>query len=160
RFADLERRLDVSSGLTSVAESPLLHNLDRPLADQLVEAVRARADRVDELAVTAPFYDEQSEAIGHLIDELHPAHVRIFMTRAPSADGPRPALRLAAPAAEVETLVYMPDRFTHAKLIGIVADETGFILSGSANASRAALTLPAGVGNVELAVLSEVEPDV
>ena len=43
-----------------------------------------------------------------------------------------------------------PDEFVHAKLIGAVAGNQGWLLSGSANLSRAALTRAVGDGgNVE-----------
>jgi hypothetical protein len=160
RFADLEQRLPDPTGLTTVSDSPLWHNLERPLADQLLEVVRNKTGVIDELWATAPFYDETAEALGRLVDELRPARVRLFTTSSTSVDGHALAARLDAAAVAIETLAYLPDRFTHAKLIGVIAGTSGWMVSGSANLSRAALSLTAEAGNVELAVFAEVDANV
>ncbi len=159
RFADLEERLAKPTGPSPVAPAPLWHNLDAPVADQLCDAVLDEAVNVDELIVTAPFYDEAGDALGGLVDRLAPAWLRVYTASSTRVDGGRLAARLAAAGAEVEALAYLPDRFTHAKLVGVIAGDRGWLLSGSANLSHAALTLPAGPGNVELAVLAELPAD-
>ena len=168
RFTDLEQRLHAAmapstrtTGTTTstrAADSPLWHNLDRTLADQLAETILAHDGHVDELIVTAPFYDEGGEALGTLADRLRPGRLTVYVTSTTSVDGRRLAARLAGTGAEVRTLAYQPDRFTHAKLIGVTAGQRGWLLSGSANLSQAALTLPARLGNVELAVLTRLTP--
>ncbi|TFV91151.1 hypothetical protein [Blastococcus sp. CT_GayMR16] len=160
RFTDLEQRLPKLSGPSAVADSPLWHNLDRPLADQFCDTVIARTGAVDQLIVTAPYYDEAGDALGRLVDRLRPKRLILYFASSTNVDGGRLAARLAGGGAEVETLAYVPDRFTHAKLVGAVAGEEGWLLSGSANLSHAALTLPAGLGNVELAVFADLSPDV
>ena len=159
RFTDLQQRLPRPSGPTPVMDSPLWHNLDRPLTDQLCDTVLARTSTVDELIVTAPYYDETGDALGRLADRLKPRRLTVYLASSTNVDGSRLAARLAGTGAEVETLAYVPDRFTHAKLVGIVAAEKGWLLSGSANLSHAALTLPAGPGNVELAVFADLSAD-
>lgn len=158
RFTDLETRLPSSNGPRPSIDNPLLHNLSSPLADQLIAAVRGR--QVDELIATAPFYDEHGEALGRLVDRLQPARIALYTTSSTSVDGNWLRARLDAAGAEVATYAYLPDTFTHAKLIGIVAGNTGWIMSGSANLSHAALTLTATTGNVELAVLASTTVDV
>jgi hypothetical protein len=58
---------------------------------------------------------------------------------------------------------YDPEGFVHAKLVGVTAGPDGWLLSGSANLSRAALTeassLSGGHGNVELSVLTRLPAD-
>jgi hypothetical protein len=152
RFADLEERIPSPPRLTVVAESPLWHNLDAPLADQFCNAITARATAIDELMVTAPFYDETGEALAQLAARLAPRTIRLHTATSTSVDGCQLARRLTTLGAQVEILAYRPDRFTHAKLIGVTAGPHGWLLSGSANLSHAALTLTAAAGNVELAV--------
>jgi hypothetical protein len=160
RFTDLEQRLPKPSAPTAVTDSPLWHNLDRPLAAQFCDTVLARTGTIDELIVTAPFFDEEGEALGRLADRLQPRRLTVYLARSTNVNGRRLAARLAGTGAEVETLAYLPDRFTHAKLVGVVAGAEGWLLSGSANLSHAALTLPAGPGNVELAVFAAVSADI
>jgi len=157
RFADLESRMPSPPTLAAVIDPPLLHNLQRPLLDQFVERVGERP--VDELIVTAPFYDETAEALGQLAARLHPGVIRVYFTSTTSVDGGALADRLATTNAIVETLAYVPDRFTHAKLIGVTRRLEGWLMSGSANLSHAALTLTAGIGNTELAVIAALPAD-
>jgi hypothetical protein len=159
RFADLEERLPKPAAPIAVVDSPLWHNFDRPLVDQFCDHVLGRDGRIDELLVTAPYYDEGGEALGRLVDRLAPDVLRIYLAGSTNVDGAKLADRLAATGVRVETFIYRPDRFTHAKLLAAVVGRSGWVLSGSANLSHAALTLAAGVGNVELAVIAELDAD-
>ncbi|MFE6507626.1 hypothetical protein ACFVDI_05685 [Nocardioides sp. NPDC057767] len=157
RFTDLETRLPRSDSITVVADSPLWHNLDRALADQFCERVLEESGRIDELIVTAPFYDEAGDALARLLQRLGPTKVTIHMSRSTKVDGNKLASRLATFDVAVATLAYLPEAFTHAKLVGAIAGDRGWLLSGSANLSNAALTFsagPMGTGNTELAVFT------
>jgi hypothetical protein len=158
RFRDLEGRIPSPPALTAVAPSPLLHNLDIPIADQLAAAITEAGAQVDELWLSAPFYDADAAAVGVLLDKLTPRRVRLFVTRATSVNGDKLAELLTSSGAQVTVDGYEPDRFVHAKLIGIITGHRAWLLSGSANISRAALTLtPAAHGNIELAVLAALD---
>jgi len=159
RFQDLEGRIPASPGPAPVVPSPLLHNLDVPIADQLMAAVTEAGADVEELWLSAPFYDADAAAAGVLLDALAPRRVRIFVTGTTSVNGSRLAERLSASGAQVTVAGYEPDRFVHAKLIGVIAGRRAWLLSGSPNISCAALTLTAGThGNIELAVLCPLDP--
>jgi hypothetical protein len=162
RFRDLESRLPAPQTLGLAAPSPLLHNLDTPISAQLASALGdAATGGVDELHLAAPFYDDEAGAVGRLLDLLEPRRVRIFVTGSTSVNGARLAERLRASGAQVEVSAYEPDRFVHAKLVGIVKGRRGWLLSGSANLSLAALVNTVGHGaNVELAVLATLDPEV
>lgn len=156
RFADLEQRLPKSEKLAVVVDSPLWHNLDEPLGPRFSDKVTAASSTVDEVIATAPFFDEEGEALASIIDRLRPSIVRLYTTSSTKVAGPQLAARLAATGSAVELFAYQPDRFTHAKLLGATAGDRGWLLSGSANLSRAALTLPPGAANVELAAFAEL----
>lgn len=159
RFRHLKARLPQLGRLTEVVDSPLWHNLDRPLGDKFCEQVLDSAENVDELLVTAPFYDKTGDAFDRLLKRLQPAHVSLYTTSTTKIDGIRLVNRLSSTNVEVSVFGYAPDAFTHAKLIGVVIGDRGWLLSGSANLSKAALTLTGGVagaGNVELGVFASV----
>lgn len=159
RFADLEQRLPKPEGLAAVVDSPLWHNLDEPLGPGFCAAVAVATDHVYELVATAPFFDEQGEALLSVVGALHPNVVRLYTTSTTSVAGPQLLARLADAGCDVEVFAYEPDRFTHAKLLGVTAGDRGWLLSGSANLSRAALTLPPGPANIELAVFAALPAD-
>lgn len=158
RFQDLESRIPLPPAVAPAVPPPLLHNLDTPIADQLAMAVAEASAQVEELWLAAPFYDADAAAVGALLDVLEPGRVRLFVTGSTSVNGDRLAERLTASGARVTVAGYDPDRFVHAKLVGIIAGRWAWLLSGSANLSRAALTLtPAAHGNIELAVLAPLD---
>lgn len=63
RFNDLEARIPRTESVSVVVDSPLWHNLKVALADQFCEQVLSGTERVDELIVTAPYYDETGDAL-------------------------------------------------------------------------------------------------
>lgn len=159
RFNDLEGRIPPPPAVALALPSPLLHNLDAPIADQFAAAVIAQSGSpVDELWLAAPFYDADAAAVGALLDAFTPTRVQLFVTGSTSVNGERLHERLSASGAQVRVAAYQPDRFTHAKLVGVITGGRGWLLSGSANLSRAALTLtPSAHGNIELAVLASLD---
>ncbi|MFE2473705.1 phospholipase D-like domain-containing protein [Streptomyces mirabilis] len=160
RFQHLEGQIPSTAVATQHVPSPLLHNLDIPIADQLAAVVAESGARVSELWLAAPFYDANAVAVGALLDILKPERVKLFVTGSTSVNGERLAERLASSGAGVAVVAYEPDQFVHAKLIGILAGPRAWLLSGSANLSSAALRLThATQGNIELAVLAPLETD-
>lgn len=160
RFTALEEQLSALPVTTSEVESPLLHNLDVPIVDHLLFRLRPQiAGRADELLVTAPFFDADAQALGRLIDGYRPRRIRLFLTGQTSVNGEKLRQRLESCDASIEVSFYQPEQFVHAKLVGVVAGTRAWLLSGSANLSRAALMHPAGHhGNYEMAVLTAVDP--
>jgi hypothetical protein len=156
RFRDLEQRLPTPS-LQVAIESPLLHNLESPIAVQLGE--RVQSHQVDEVWLTAPFFDRDGAAVGALLTALRPNHVRLFITSSSNVDGPALLTRLQNSGADVSVAAYVPDQFVHAKLIAVIAGTNAFLLSGSANLSQAALTTTSPTGNVEMGVIAQLTVD-
>jgi hypothetical protein len=150
------RWLDVRSRagwLSGPAEPSLfVSNWDRPLLNQVADAFTAP---VDELHVLAPFFDAKAQALHRLIALAQPRHVHVYVGRDTSVHGENLIAVLRGSGAEAAVRGFEPDRFVHAKLIGIVSGDEGWLLSGSANLSLAALTRTAasGTGNVEAGVL-------
>lgn len=156
RFRDLEERLSIPASESAIT-SPLLHNLDEPIADQFRN--RLPPGPVDELWLTAPFFDRDAAAVGVLLGALEPKRVRLFVTTSNSVHGPSLVSRLRDSASDVSVAAYVPDAFVHAKLVGVIVGPDAFVLSGSANLSRAALTMTPPSGNVEMAVLASLTID-
>ena len=116
RFRDLESRLAVADWpVDASAASPLLHNLERPIADQLFDRVHAEQEGVDELMLTAPFFDADAAAAGRLLELFNPRHLTLFVTKSTNVNGKRLQERLENLNADVRIAAYEPDQFVHAK---------------------------------------------
>ena len=156
RFSDLIGRLP---NLPSTGRA-LVHNLDDSLTTQMIGAL---AGPIDELLLTAPFFDEHLEATTTLIAETAPQRISLYLGERSSLDGAT-LQRLADNVdGALHLYRYTPAPFVHAKLVGVIDhDERGVLLSGSANLSLAAL---AGVvnedawTNFEVGVLAELEAE-
>ena len=132
--------------------SRLLTNETRPLADQLRTHL---PDVVQELHITAPFFDRHADAVRRLLDTAAPRSTVVYLGAEAKVDGQ--ALRgVLSGRPNVSVRRFQPSTFVHAKLIGAIgADGNGVLLGGSANLSIAALYKAAADagGNCELAVL-------
>jgi hypothetical protein len=87
RLQDLEPRLPPPPATTPLVPSPLLHNLDIPIADQFTKTITAAGAEVEELWLTAPFYDRDGIAVGVLLDALAPRRVTLFIHPSTKVDG-------------------------------------------------------------------------
>jgi hypothetical protein len=129
-------------------------------AMSLLDQLQAKAPAaIAELHVRAPYYDEQARALEQLIQRLAPTRaIHVHLGARTSVNGG--ALRRVLDGAECDVYLHghEPTEFVHAKLIGLIgAEDTGLLLCGSANLSRAALMnvygAPAGGGNCEVVVV-------
>lgn len=134
--------------------SPLRHNLDRSLLDQLIEAVAG--ERVQHITVHSPFYDKDCCALRQLAGALRPQRLEILVQpgstsvdalalRKVMADH-RGTVRAARPRSSRR-----PD--VHAKFVIARTARHAFCLQGSANVTRAGLCSAHDEGNIELANL-------
>jgi hypothetical protein len=137
----------------------ILHSLNRSILDQLVESTAALGG-AQRLTVASPFYDN-GQALDRLCNRLGIDHAFLHVhegrTVAGSAGSNWPAQAATRiEAAEVELFREQPVRLLHAKAIEIVCRNGRIVLSGSANATIAALEYGR---NVEVCV-ARIEPDV
>lgn len=138
--------------------SPFFTNWQTPLLDALVPA---GSPSVDELHVTAPFFDADLRATTALIARARPRRITVYLGHPTSVDGPRLAETLGTSGAPASVLGMEPRGFVHAKLFATITGDVARLLSGSANASGPALlgTVAAGDGNVETASIAELSAD-
>jgi hypothetical protein len=123
-----------------------------------------RPANVTELHVSAPFFDERAEALRGLIERVKPTEsVRVYLGARPSVDGNALASMLSSTGVPATVYQFDPDRFVHAKLVGLVGPDGGLLACGSANLSHAALDRvyeqPGSRGNCEAIVLRQGEAD-
>lgn len=133
------------------------------LLDRMLDAVGS--DPVDELMVCAPYFDDDGIGLRELVTKVGAQRstvlcqpLRSTLTRRawePSAD--KAVLKrvdFRRPSA--------PDKertaFMHAKLYAFHRDQEVTVMAGSANCSRAALTVTGQAGNAELLAIRSVTP--
>ncbi|MCL1599136.1 MAG: hypothetical protein M3094_08135, partial [Actinomycetia bacterium] len=156
RFWALESQLEPLLEEVASVEGPyLVHDLDESLRTQFVEAIDRSNGDIDELTVASPFFDASGDAVMHLVDDLDPSRLSLYVSSTASLDGEAMATNLSKRPVQVRVFRYEPDSFTHAKIVSVTSGNRSWVLSGSANASRAGLLRPASMGNVELGVIHE-----
>jgi hypothetical protein len=151
RFATLREQCLWMTG--PAVPSPFAVNDERPLFEQFVEQLPGR---VDELHVSAPYYDRDAKALAEAIRQTQPKRLHLYFGLATSVHGPALAGVLDEADCDVRLHRFEPPTFVHAKLVGAVCGKQGLLLGGSPNLSRAALTLThAGTshGNCEVALM-------
>jgi hypothetical protein len=134
------------------APSSFVHNLDETMRKQMTARV---AGPIDELHLLAPYCDPAARAIGALLRDLNPKRVVIYAPDRMAVNGADLLRVLRRSNAHVAALKPDPPEFVHAKLIGIVKGDRGWLLSGSANLSQAALLRSGENANCEAGSLTE-----
>lgn len=130
----------------------LVDNLDTPIISQL------QPGPVDELGLSAPFYDPASSAVTRLIAHFRPAKVVLAIEPDLSRyDGASLATALStAPAHQIRKIA--GQRTWHGKLIEWRTNGAGHAMVGSPNLSSSALLRSTrDGGNCELAVICPTE---
>jgi hypothetical protein len=126
----------------------VLHNLRRPLLDQFAD-IASSLGGARRVIIAAPYYDQiaipeicNALAVGHTFLHAHPGGT----VEGTVFNWPPNSAKIARPV-QVDWINKFSDRPLHAKLFEVVCANGRFLVSGSANATRAAL-LPGG--NVEV----------
>jgi len=129
----------------------LLHSLERPIAEQLAEFADDLGGAI-RLTIASPYYDVNGRAVERLAEQLDCADVHLHVHPAGAVRGAFgtnwPAGTSASPTI-IKTPFGDDERNLHAKCFEVVCRKGRLILSGSANATQAALY----TGNVEASVL-------
>jgi hypothetical protein len=148
------------AGAETLATPPrvrLIHDLDRPLLDQICEGI---SGSIDELLVVSPYFDPEPHLLNECIARLRPRslaiHTQNALTTMTEAWVRHPALQKQGAlrfctwqdADHVQNL--------HAKAIALVYGDHVRVAYGSANFTRAGLRSTPLNGNVELAVVTDL----
>lgn len=155
RFRQLRQTLSVLDDPGAESSSTFASNADTPLLETIKAAAPAG---VQELHVTAPYFDNRAEALNKLIKTIEPTRsVHLYLGARPNVDGRLLQAILAGIDVNVKLYRLHPTHFVHAKMIGLVADQESVLVCGSANLSHAALdriyASEVGRGNCEAVVI-------
>lgn len=131
--------------------SPVRHNLDAPILDQLLAELVTRP--VDRLTIHAPFWDPGCEALRRLLTATTPREVTVLVQdNETQVDATRLTAVLDEHASNwnVHPVQTEMGGYLHAKFIVATQGDRAVCLQGSANLSIAALCRTADTGNVEI----------
>jgi hypothetical protein len=147
----LDRVADALDRLPATEAGPqLVSSLDGRILDQFP------AGPVDTLTVAAPFLDEHARAVDVLAERLRPRVLEVLVQPGVGVFAGEALARVLARHQGV-ALPMAAERYHHGKLYEWTAAGRRLAITGSPNASRAALLLAmAEGGNCELGLLSEV----
>ncbi len=157
RFAALREQCPWMAG--PIGATPFAINERESLLKQFVEQLPAA---VDELHVSAPYYDREALALAAIIDQIKPKQFHLYIGLGTKVHGPSLAAVIDAADCECTVRRFEPATFVHAKLLGAVCGTEGRLLCGSPNLSRAALTLThadGASGNCEVALIRRGSAD-
>ncbi|WNI14839.1 hypothetical protein [Actinacidiphila sp. ITFR-21] len=143
-----QRHIEAPDGPPAGPQPRLLHNLRRPLVEQLP------AGPVDELHAYAPFNDPAGEALRAVLDRLDPRETVLgLQPRWSSYDAA--GIRAALDGRSARIRLLEESRTRHGKFVQWRIGDRLHALTGSPNLTRAALcSSTADGGNCELAVLA------
>jgi len=121
---------------------------------------------VKSLVVCSPYFDQDAEALEKFLGQFQPEQTEILVQKK------YPGLPKTAVSGLPDNVKAVPISFTrvtangleresfvHAKFYGISALDRTTVFAGSANCSRAALTIPGKKGNAELLAIQILSPD-
>ena len=157
RFAVLREQCPWMVGM--IGATPFAVNEERPLLDQFAEQLPST---VDELHVSAPFYDRNAVALAEALERVQPKKLHLYLGLDTKVHGPSLTAVVETANCQLQVRRFDPATFVHAKLLGAVCGSEGLLLCGSPNLSRAALTLTyadGGHGNCEVALIRRGSAD-
>lgn len=157
RFAALREQCPWMAG--TVGPTPFAVNEQQPLLSQFVEQLPGA---VDELHASAPYYDRDAHALAEALSQIKPKELHLYYGLDTMVHGPSLAAVVEAADCQLHLRRFDPATFVHAKLLAAVCGSDGLLLSGSANLSRAALTLTyadGAHGNCEVGLIRRGSAD-
>ncbi|MEG3662160.1 hypothetical protein [Celeribacter halophilus] len=127
----------------------LLHPLEAPISDQLVDAVSIRG-ACEELKIISPYFDPNGFAVQNLAERTDAQKTIVAVTSPQGSPFPFADAASWKKPVTPKAPVLSGQKFVHAKWIELTTADGTVLLTGSVNATRKALTT---TDNVELGVL-------
>jgi hypothetical protein len=134
----------------------------------LVEQVRSYIGEgtIRRLTVCSPYFDSEADAVKELVQELQPSRTEILiqndrtnLARAAAQSLPSEIMIKSVKVRSLAENEAERQRFLHAKFYALDQGENITVFMGSANCSRAALTIPGAAGNAELLAVQTMSPN-
>jgi hypothetical protein len=156
----LHKAAHVSDWLTLPAEPTpevqLFHTLEEPLIDQCSRALSGEAS--DRITVLSPFLDNAALALSEIYSRLRPGKLCLVLQDQRTVGNVEALKNLCQAGVPLEIHRFNDDnRYLHAKIYIFDAADASYVLTGSANCTRAAWLTTCADGNFEIALLRRAD---
>jgi HKD family nuclease len=130
----------------------LFHSLNEPLIDQL--ARRLQNEQVQRLTIVTPFIDSTGAALATFHKQFHPRLMRLVLQNEKAVGTVRSLTRLRGAGVPLQVYPYeYEERYLHAKIYLFETGNDSYLVTGSANCTRAAWLENTESGNLEVMLL-------
>jgi len=151
---------NVSSWLLSSTkpstEVQLFHTLEEPLIDQCGRALRG--ETITGITVVSPFIDANALVLKEFSTRFHPPELRLIFQDQRTVGNIQALERLRLAGVPLQLHRFLDEeRYLHAKAYIFETADASYILTGSANCTRAAWLSTCTDGNVEIMLLRRAE---
>lgn len=134
------------------------------LIDQVLTSIEDK--NATSLFVCAPYFDPEAEALRKLVEQLGDINTKVLVQNGRSGLNKSAASSLPSNIETIPVTFYHENPggearqgFIHAKFYAVDHGDSVTVFLGSANCSRAALTIPGASGNAELLVIKKLSQE-
>jgi hypothetical protein len=150
----------VSNWLSSPAEPgtdiQLFHTLEEPLIDQCSHALSGQA--IDKITILSPFLDDAAGALNEIHSRFHPQELHLVLQDKRTVGNVQALERLRQEGVPLQIYRFSDDkRYLHAKAYIFETTDTSYVLTGSANCTRAAWLSACANSNIEVMLLRRAD---
>ncbi len=146
----------LASPTEPTTEIQLFHTLEDPLIDQCSRALSGEV--IERITVLSPFLDDAALALSELYSRFQPKELRLVLQDARAVGNAEALKSLRQAGAPLEVYRFNDDkRYLHAKIYVFETADASYMLTGSANCTRAAWLATCAYGNFEVALMRRAD---
>jgi hypothetical protein len=146
----------LASPTEPTTEIQLFHTLEDPLIDQCSRALGGEV--IERITVLSPFLDGAALALSKLYSRFQPKELRLVLQDERAVGNAEALESLRQAGAPLEVYRFNDDkRYLHAKIYVFETADASYMLTGSANCTRAAWLATCADGNFEVALMRRAD---
>lgn len=137
-------------------EIQLFHTLEEPLIDQCSRALSSEV--IERITVLSPFLDDAAHALSELFSRFYPSELRLVLQDQRTVGNVHALEDLLRAGVPLEVYRFSDtERYLHAKVYVFETADASYVLTGSANCTRAGWLSACTTGNVEVMLLRRAD---
>jgi hypothetical protein len=137
----------------------LLHSLDAPILDQLVNVIGKAT--VTRFTIMSPFLDNNAYAIQEIHRKFHPQQIDLILQDGQTVGNTDSLIQLQSKKIPIQFYNFIKtNRYAHAKLYLIETTKETFLATGSPNCTKSGLLSNSSEGNFETLLIQKYKSSV